>query len=162
MASNTKLQKTKNANGEISVASSMNSLVKNHFTNMTQQYNVYVSAINEMEEKIKALKSIMLSETFLQNCHNISLNNEIANATIPKNRESNKNMVMERTVSGRKNNPGTPVFTHYTSARRWYAPHDMAKINNSKIERVTKMEIKKKTTLTIPIRKWNLNGRPKS
>jgi hypothetical protein len=91
MASNTKLQKTKNANGEVSVASSMNSLVKNHFTNMTQQYNVYVSAINEMEEKIKALKSIMLSETFLQNCQNFSLNNETTNATIPKNRESNKN-----------------------------------------------------------------------
>ena len=39
-------------------------------------------------------------------------------------------------------NPGTPIFTHYsdyTIARRWYAPHDMAKINDSKIERVTEM-----------------------
>jgi hypothetical protein len=107
MASNTKLQKTKNANGEISVASSMNSIVKNHFTNMTQQYNMYVSAINEMEEKIKALKSIMLSETFLQNCQNFSLNNEVGTggfgragteiAPIPKNRESNKNTIMDKT-----------------------------------------------------------------
>ena len=39
--------------------------------------------------------------------------------------------------------PGTPVFTHYTFARRWYAPHDMAMINNSKFERVTEMGIKK-------------------
>ena len=36
---------------------------------------------------------------------------------------------------------GTPVFAHYTSARRWYAPHDLAKINNIEIERVTKMDI---------------------
>ena len=35
--------------------------------------------------------------------------------------------------------PGTPVFAHYTSARRWYAPLDLAKVNNSEIERVTKM-----------------------
>ena len=34
--------------------------------------------------------------------------------------------------------PGTPVFTHYTTARRWCAPHDLAKID-SKIERVTEM-----------------------
>ena len=40
--------------------------------------------------------------------------------------------------------PGTPVFTHYTSARRWYAPRGLAKVNNSKIERVTEMGIKKK------------------
>ena len=42
------------------------------------------------------------------------------------------------------NIPGNPVFAHYTSARRWYAPHDLAKVNNSEIERVTKMDIKKK------------------
>ena len=40
--------------------------------------------------------------------------------------------------------PGTPVFAHYTSARRWYAPHDLAKVNNSEIERVTQMDNKKK------------------
>ena len=42
------------------------------------------------------------------------------------------------------NIPGTPVFAHYTSARRWYAPHDLAKVNNSEIERVTEVDIKKK------------------
>ena len=39
--------------------------------------------------------------------------------------------------------PGTPVFSHYTSARRWYAPLDLAKVNNSEIERVTEMGKKK-------------------
>ena len=29
--------------------------------------------------------------------------------------------------------PGTSVFTHYTSARRRYAPHDLAMKSNSKI-----------------------------
>ena len=32
-----------------------------------------------------------------------------------------------------ENVPGTPVFTHYTSARRRYAPHDVAMINENKI-----------------------------
>ena len=42
--------------------------------------------------------------------------------------------------------PGTPVFTHYTTAMQWYAPHDLGgmKINDSKIEIVTEMGIKKK------------------
>ena len=30
-------------------------------------------------------------------------------------------------------NPGTPVFSHYITARRWYAPRDMAKTSNSEI-----------------------------
>ena len=33
-----------------------------------------------------------------------------------------------------------------TTARRWYAPHDLAKINDSKSERVTQMGIKKMTS----------------
>ena len=37
------------------------------------------------------------------------------------------------------NIPGTLVFAYYTSARRWYAPRDLAKVNNSEIERVTEM-----------------------
>ena len=36
---------------------------------------------------------------------------------------------------------GYSVFAHYNSARRWYAPHDLAKVNSSEIERVTKMDI---------------------
>ena len=39
-----------------------------------------------------------------------------------------------------------PVFTHYTSARRWYAPNDLAKVNDSEIERETEMDIKKDIT----------------
>ena len=31
------------------------------------------------------------------------------------------------------NNPGTPVFTHFTSARQGYAPHDVAMKNKNKI-----------------------------
>ena len=67
------LKKTKDINGNNSVASSLNSLVKKQFINMTDQYNLYASAITEMEEKIKALKSIMLSDTFLKNCQHMAL-----------------------------------------------------------------------------------------
>ena len=57
MSSSSNLKKTKNINGEDSVASSLNSIVKKQFTNMAEQYNLYASAINEMEEKIKELKN---------------------------------------------------------------------------------------------------------
>ena len=67
-SSSHELKKTKNINGEESVASSLNSVVKKQFTNMTEQYNLYASTINKMEEKIKELKNIMLSECFLKNC----------------------------------------------------------------------------------------------
>ena len=40
-------------------------------------------------------------------------------------------------------NVKTMASTDYTSARRWYAPHDLTKINNSEIERVTEMDLKK-------------------
>ncbi len=72
-ASGRELKKTKNINGEESVASSLNSLVKKQFTNMSEQYNLYASTINKMEEKIKELKNIMLSECFLKNCQNFTL-----------------------------------------------------------------------------------------
>ena len=74
------LKKTKDINGNNSVASSLNSLVKNQFINMTDQYNLYASAITEMEDKIKALKSIMLSDTFLKNCRCIALSCDASNA----------------------------------------------------------------------------------
>lgn len=70
------LKKTKDINGNNSVASSLNSVVKKQFINMTEQYNMYASAITEMEEKIKALKSIMLSDTFLKNCQHMALSCE--------------------------------------------------------------------------------------
>jgi hypothetical protein len=70
------LKKTKDINGNNSVASSLNSIVKKQFINMTEHYNLYASAITEMEEKIKALKSIMLSDTFLKNCQNMELSRD--------------------------------------------------------------------------------------
>jgi len=76
MSSQIKLQKTNNINGESSVASSLNSIVKKQFTNIAEQYNLYASAISEMEEKIKSLKNIMLSEIFLNNCKHINLDNK--------------------------------------------------------------------------------------
>ena len=73
-------------------------------------------------------------------------------------RKSNQKVAKKRTVSGRENNnnqnfrtksanilssvlcnvsrrhnPGTPVFAHFTSARRRYAPHDVAVKNKNKI-----------------------------
>jgi len=83
-SSQKELKKTKNINGEESVASSLNSIVKKQFTNITEQYNLYASTINKMEEKIKELKNIMLSECFLQHCQNFTME-------IPKHREANIN-----------------------------------------------------------------------
>ena len=83
-SSQKELKKTKNINGEESVASSLNSVVKKQFTNMTEQYNLYASTINKMEEKIKELKNIMLSECFLQHCQNFTME-------IPKHAETNTN-----------------------------------------------------------------------
>lgn len=91
MSSSSNLKKTKNINGEDSVASSLNSIVKKQFTNMAEQYNLYASAINEMEEKIKELKHIMLSETFLKNCQHFTLDNSFQNKHIKKNNTFSKN-----------------------------------------------------------------------
>ncbi len=70
------LKKNKDINGGNSVASSLNSIVIKQFTNMTKQYNLYASTILEMEEKIKALKNIMLSASFIQNCQHITLDDD--------------------------------------------------------------------------------------
>ena len=85
------LKKTKNINGDDSVASSLNSLVKKQFTNMTEQYNLYASTINQMEEKIKELKNIMLSECFLQHCQNFTI--DTPNHVKTKTETANKNKV---------------------------------------------------------------------
>jgi len=87
-SSSRELKKTKNINGEESVASSLNSLVKKQFTNMSEQYNLYASTINKMEEKIKELKNIMLSECFLKNCQNFTLEapKHTATANIKRNK----------------------------------------------------------------------------
>jgi len=84
------IKKTNTTTGEESVASSLNSLVKKQFTNMADQYNMYASAILEMEEKIKMLKNIMLSDTFIKNCKYASLDTSIIKSSIKKNNMSNK------------------------------------------------------------------------
>jgi hypothetical protein len=96
-SSQKELKKTKNINGEESVASSLNSVVKKQFTNMTEQYNLYASTINKMEEKIKELKNIMLSECFLQHCQNFTME-------IPKHAETNaKNTKKYNSIESDKN-----------------------------------------------------------
>ena len=64
-SSKKELNKTKNINGEESVASSLNSLVKKQFTNMTEQYNLYASTINKMEEKINQKQKIKMQRKII-------------------------------------------------------------------------------------------------
>lgn len=59
--------------GNKSVAESLNAIVKPHLVIMSEQYNVYAKAILEMEEKIKSLKQIMLSQDFLNNIRDVNL-----------------------------------------------------------------------------------------
>ena len=100
------LKKTKNINGEESVASSLNSVVKKQFTNMTEQYNLYASTINKMEEKIKELKNIMLSECFLKNCHNFTM--EIPKSTTTKT-TTTTTTTTKTTSTNKDKNIVTPV-----------------------------------------------------
>ncbi len=55
------------------MAESLNAVVKTHLVNMSEQYNVYAKAILEMEDKIKALKQIMLSQDFFNNIRDVNL-----------------------------------------------------------------------------------------
>ena len=89
-SSSHELKKTKNINGEESVASSLNSVVKKQFTNMTEQYNLYASTINKMEEKIKELKNIMLSECFLKNCQNFTMDPPTPTPTPTTSKDTSK------------------------------------------------------------------------
>jgi hypothetical protein len=59
--------------GNKSVAESLNAIVKPHLVIMSEQYNVYAKAILEMEDKIRALKQIMLSQDFLNNIRDVNL-----------------------------------------------------------------------------------------
>ena len=96
------LKKTKNINGEESVASSLNSVVKKQFTNMTEQYNLYASTINKMEEKIKELKNIMLSECFLKNCQNFTM--ELPKSTKTTSTSTTKDKNISNNIVCDKNN----------------------------------------------------------
>ena len=60
-----------------SVAESLNAVVKTHLVNMSEQYNIYAKAILEMEDKIKSLKQIMLSQDFLNNIRDVNLSRDV-------------------------------------------------------------------------------------
>ena len=98
-SSSHELKKTKNINGEESVASSLNSVVKKQFTNMTEQYNLYASTINKMEEKIKELKNIMLSECFLKNCQNFTMESPKPATTTITTTTTNKSKNMAKNIT---------------------------------------------------------------
>jgi hypothetical protein len=70
-----------------SVAESLNAIVKPHLVTMSQQYNVYANAILEMEEKIRALKQIMLSQDFLNNIRDVNISCVGAGAKENKNKK---------------------------------------------------------------------------
>ena len=73
-----------------SVAESLNAVVKTHLVTMSEQYNVYAKAILEMEDKIRALKQIMLSQDFLNNVRDVNLVSTNVNKK-PKKEHKNKN-----------------------------------------------------------------------
>jgi hypothetical protein len=103
-SSGQELKKTKNINGEESVASSLNSVVKKQFTNMTEQYNLYASTINKMEEKIKELKNIMLSECFLKQCQNFTMDIPKQAETKTKNKTNTNTNTKNTFTNTEKNN----------------------------------------------------------
>lgn len=76
-------------NGNKSVAESLNSVVKKQIVNMADQYNIYSKAILDMEEKIKSLKQIMLSEEFLNNIKDVTLH-------VSDDAANNKNSVEQK------------------------------------------------------------------
>ena len=67
------MNSVKGAKGNKSVAESLNAVVKTNLVIMSEQYNVYAKAILEMEEKIKSLKQIMLSQDFLNNIRDVNM-----------------------------------------------------------------------------------------
>ena len=78
-----------------SVAESLNAVVKTHLVTMSEQYNVYAKAILEMEEKIKSLKQIMLSQDFLNNIRDVNMAVSPSNAGMDKKKELKKELKKE-------------------------------------------------------------------
>lgn len=78
-----------------SVAESLNAVVKTHLVTMSEQYNVYAKAILEMEEKIKSLKQIMLSQDFLNNVRDVNMAVSPSNAGMDKKKELKKELKKE-------------------------------------------------------------------
>jgi DNA-directed RNA polymerase subunit H (RpoH/RPB5) len=81
--------------GNKSVAESLNAIVKPHLVTMSEQYNVYAKAILEMEEKIKSLKQIMLSQDFLNNIRDVNIVTCPSGAGMDKKKEMKKEMKKE-------------------------------------------------------------------
>ena len=77
----------KGAKENKSVAESLNAIVKPHLVTMSEQYNVYAKAILEMEEKIKSLKQIMLSQDFLNNIRDVNILTCPSNAGMQNKKE---------------------------------------------------------------------------
>jgi hypothetical protein len=77
----------KGAKENKSVAESLNAIVKPHLVTMSEQYNVYAKAILEMEEKIKSLKQIMLSQDFLNNIRDVNIMTCPSNAGMQNKKE---------------------------------------------------------------------------
>jgi len=74
--------------GNKSVAESLNAVVKTHLVNMSEQYNVYAKAILEMEDKIKALKQIMLSQDFFNNIRDVNLSRDVGSDVRGRKKEN--------------------------------------------------------------------------
>ena len=84
--------------GNKSVAESLNAIVKPHLVTMSEQYNVYTKAILEMEEKIKSLKQIMLSQDFLNNIRDVNIVTCPSGAGMDKKKEMKKEMKKETKI----------------------------------------------------------------
>ena len=79
---------------------------------MVSTFYIINEAITEMEEKIKALKNIMLSDIFIKNCHNVS--SSLSSSSSPENgvMANISNMVVK---PGRKNTKTTNTNTNTVS-----------------------------------------------
>ena len=84
-----------------SVAESLNAIVKPHLVTMSEQYNVYAKAILEMEDKIRALKQIMLSQDFLNNVRDVNL---VTGAGAGAGSGSGSNLTKSNKVNAKKEN----------------------------------------------------------
>ena len=97
-----------------SVAESLNAVVKTHLVTMSEQYNVYAKAILEMEEKIKSLKQIMLSQDFLNNIRDVNMAVSPSNAGMDKKKEMKKENIVLSNIELEPTSTSTPTSTDAT------------------------------------------------
>ena len=95
-----------------SVAESLNAVVKTHLVTMSEQYNVYAKAILEMEEKIKSLKQIMLSQDFLNNIRDVNMAVSPSNAGMDKKKEMKKENIVLSNIELEPTSTSTPTSTN--------------------------------------------------